>query len=90
MAKIKNRLRDMYSDVLDRLDEHDDRLDGHDKRLTRSEKVSENQSREIEELKMRNRNLEIKLKLTNGEKSSVLQAEYGLSKSRISQIKNSN
>lgn len=82
MAKNKKSLSNMYKDVLETLDEHE-------QRIGKQEKVTQAHAKEIMKLEQKVRDSEIREKIAKGESYASLGSEYGLTKGRLSQIKNS-
>lgn len=72
--------------IVEELEEHSNRLDSIEERERISEKVADFQSREIEQLKVRVRDMEIREKSRTGTPKKNLAEEYNLSAGRISQI----
>lgn len=72
--------------IVDELEEHSKRLGAVEKEQTVSKKVADHQAREIEQLRTRIRDLEIREKSRLGIKKKNLAEEYGLTPGRISQI----
>ncbi len=72
--------------IVDELEEHSSRLDSIEERERITAKVADHQSREIEQLKARVRDMEIREKARTGTAKKELAVEYKLSAGRISQI----
>ncbi|EMB4325911.1 hypothetical protein RJ492_004357 [Pluralibacter gergoviae] len=72
--------------IVDELEEHSDRLNSIEERERISAKIADHQAREIEQLKVRVRDMEIREKSRTGTPKKNLAKEYNLSPGRISQI----
>ncbi|MGY3868754.1 hypothetical protein ACW5W4_04315 [Aeromonas crassostreae] len=72
--------------IVEELEEHSNRLSSIEERERISAKVADHQSREIDQLKIRVRDMEIREKSRTGTPKKSLAEEYKLSPGRISQI----
>ena len=84
-----SRTLDALKLIVEELDEHSCRLENVESEQNTSRKVAEHQSREIESLRVKIRDIEIREKARTGIRKKVLAQEYGLSPGRITQITNS-
>ncbi|MGN2406915.1 hypothetical protein ACTACD_14220 [Pseudomonas syringae] len=82
------RTLDALKLIVEELEEHLKRLDSVERGQQASRKVADYQAREIEQLKTRVRDMEIREKIRTGVRQNKLAEEYGLSTGRISQIAN--
>jgi hypothetical protein len=80
------RTLDALKLIVEELDEHSQRLDSVEERQRISTKVADNQAREVEQLRARVRDMEIREKANTGIPKKTLAEEYKLSAGRISQI----
>lgn len=72
--------------IVENLDEHSQQIEAVEKKLEETVKISLHQSKEIESLRTRVRDLEIREKSRRGVKKKIIANEYSLSAGRISQI----
>jgi len=83
-----SRTIDALKLIVDELDEHTNRLSHVESEQVVSKKVSDQQAREIEQLRAKVRDMEIREQANSGIRKKVLAEQYKLSPGRISQITN--
>ncbi|UYM14587.1 hypothetical protein [Endozoicomonas euniceicola] len=84
-----SRTIDALKLIVEELDEHSCRLNNVEVKQNTSKKIIDHQARDIESLRVKIRDLEIREKARTGIRKKVLAEEYGLSPGRITQITNS-
>lgn len=80
------RTLDALKLIVEELDEHSQRLSSVEERQKISTKVANHQTREVEQLRSRVRDMEIREKARTGTQKKILADQYNLSAGRISQI----
>jgi len=83
-----SRTIDALKLIVEELDEHTNRINKVETKQRNSRKVADHQAQEIEKLKTKVRNMEIREKAQTGTKKKDLAIDYGLTPGRISQITN--
>jgi hypothetical protein len=80
------RTLDALKLIVEELDEHSQRLNTVEEKQKISTKVADHQAKEVEQLRSRVRDMEIREKARTGTQKKILANEYNLSAGRISQI----